>query len=64
MTEGAKYHNCIGTYLHGPILPKNPRLADYLIAKAIERQTKTKAKLERLNDNIENRAHKVATTRP
>ena len=64
MTEGAKYHNCIGTYLHGPILPKNPRLADFLIAKAIERQTKSKAKLERLNDTVENRAHKVATTRP
>ena len=64
MTEGAKCHNCIGTYLHGPILPKNPRLADFLIAKAIERQTKSKTKLERLNDAVENRAHKVATTRP
>ena len=64
MTEGAKYHNCIGTYLHGPILPKNPRLADFLIAKALERQTKKKVKLERLNDSVENRAHKVAASRP
>ena len=62
--EGARYHNCIGTYLHGPILPKNPRLADYLIAKAIERQTGKPIKLERLNDTAENRAHKVAATRP
>lgn len=62
--EGARYHNCIGTYLHGPILPKNPRLADYLIAKAIERQTGKLIKLERLNDTAENRAHKVAATRP
>ena len=64
MIEGAKYKNCIGTYLHGPVLPKNPRLADFLIAKAIERQTKSRPKLERLNDTVENRAHKVATTRP
>ena len=64
MTEGAKYQNCIGTYLHGPILPKNPRLADFLIAKALERQTKKKIKLERLNDSVENRAHKVAASRP
>ena len=63
-TEGARYNNCIGTYLHGPVLPKNPRVADYLILKAIERKQKSKAKLERLNDSIENRAHKVAASRP
>ena len=62
-TEGARYKNCIGTYLHGPILPKNPRVADWLILKAIERH-QTKPKLERLNDSIENRAHKVAASRP
>jgi len=62
--EGARYHNCVGTYLHGPILPKNPRITDFLIAKAIERQTGSPAKLERLNDNIEVKAHKVAATRP
>ena len=62
--EGARYHNCIGTYLHGPILPKNPRLADYLIAKALERQAGKPIKLEHLNDTAENRAHKVAATRP
>lgn len=63
MTEGAKYHNCIGTYLHGPVLPKNPRIADYLIKKALEKQGKS-SKLDHLNDAIENRAHKVASTRP
>ena len=62
-TEGARYKNCIGTYLHGPILPKNPRVADWLILKAIERH-QTKPKLERLNDSIEIRAHKVAASRP
>lgn len=62
-TEGARYKNCIGTYLHGPILPKNPRVADWLILKAIERKH-PKTKLERLNDSIEIRAHKVAASRP
>lgn len=62
-TEGARYKNCIGTYLHGPVLPKNPRVADWLILKAIERK-QSKTKLERLNDSIENRAHKVAASRP
>ena len=64
MTEGAHYKNCIGTYMHGPLLPKNPRLADYLISKAIENKTHKAAKLTPLNDHIENRAHQVATTRP
>jgi CobQ-like glutamine amidotransferase family enzyme len=63
LTEGAKYLNCIGTYLHGPVLPKNPRLADFLILKAAERKQKT-TRLERLNDSIENRAHKTAASRP
>ncbi len=37
-TEGAIYKNSIGTYLHGPILPKNPFLADWLIQKALEKK--------------------------
>ncbi len=34
-SEGAVYKNVIGTYLHGSLLPKNPKLADYLIEKAV-----------------------------
>lgn len=34
-SEGARYHNVIGSYLHGSLLPKNPLLADFLIEKAI-----------------------------
>lgn len=64
MTEGAKYNNCIGTYLHGPILPKNPRVADFLILKALENKTGKTQKLAVLNDRLEQRAHKIATTRP
>ena len=34
-TEGIVVGNCMGTYFHGPVLAKNPHLADYLIAKAL-----------------------------
>ena len=35
-TEGARVHHVIGTYLHGSILPKNPVVADWLVARAVE----------------------------
>jgi hypothetical protein len=38
-TEGARTHNVVGSYLHGPILPANPALADALIALAAEKAT-------------------------
>lgn len=63
-TEGAFYHNCIGTYLHGPLLPKNPRVADFLILKALQRKDPKITKLKPLNDNIELHAHSVAAKRP
>jgi CobQ-like glutamine amidotransferase family enzyme len=37
-TEGARTQNAIGTYLHGPILPGNPQLADSLLMLALEGQ--------------------------
>ena len=49
--EGAVYKNSIGTYMHGPILPKNPELADYLIAKAVDAD-----ELEPLDDSLEDLA--------
>lgn len=36
--EGARYKNVIGTYLHGSILPKNPKLADFFIQTAVTRK--------------------------
>jgi hypothetical protein len=54
--EGAVYKNTIGTYLHGPILPKNPELADYLIGKALEIKYKEKIELVALDDLLENEA--------
>lgn len=50
-TEGARYKNVFGTYLHGSFLPKNPHFADYLIELA------TGAKPEPLDDEIEKMAH-------
>ena len=35
ISEGARYENVIGSYLHGSLLPKNPAIADFLIHKAI-----------------------------
>ena len=56
-TEGARYKNVFGTYLHGSLLPKNPHLADYLISLALEKRFGEKFKLEKLNDAIEYSAH-------
>lgn len=36
ITEGLWYKNTIGSYLHGPILARNPHLADYLISKSLD----------------------------
>lgn len=55
-SEGAIYKNSFGTYLHGPVLPKNPLLADYLISKALEVKYKSTIKLEKLNDDLEEKA--------
>lgn len=35
-TEGARYKNVIGSYLHGSLLPKNPAIADFLIEQAAQ----------------------------
>lgn len=55
-TEGARYRNAVGSYLHGAILPKNPRLADWLIETALRRKY-GQALLAPLEDSFEARAH-------
>jgi CobQ-like glutamine amidotransferase family enzyme len=55
--EGVKRLNLIGTYLHGPLLPKNAWLADRLIALALERRTGSAPALEPLRDDLEVAAH-------
>ncbi|SHG49666.1 hypothetical protein SAMN02745221_00346 [Thermosyntropha lipolytica DSM 11003] len=54
-TEGISYKNLIGTYLHGPLLPKNPAIADFFI-QAILKRKGLELKGE-LDDRIENFAH-------
>ncbi len=53
--EGVIYKNVIGTYIHGPLLPKNPQLADYIISKAAERKY-GEINLADMNDDWENKA--------
>jgi len=53
--EGVIFKNVIGTYIHGPLLPKNPSLADYIIKKALERKY-GEINLSDINDDWENKA--------
>lgn len=55
--EGIVYKNVIGTYLHGPLLPKNPQLADWLIQHALERKYGQKVVLTPLDDSQEKEAN-------
>ena len=55
--EGVVYKNVIGTYLHGPLLPKNPQVADYLIQKALERRYNRPMELKVLDDREEKEAN-------
>jgi len=61
-SEGIVYKNSIGTYLHGSMLPKNPDLADWLIARAVERRY-GKVELQPLNNELEERAHDAVLRR-
>lgn len=54
--EGLCYKNVFGTYLHGPLLPKNPGLADHLIGLALKRQG-VGEELKPLDDAFERRAN-------
>jgi len=51
--EGARLGNVIGTYLHGPLLPKNAWFADWLIVTALD----LPGELEPLDDRFEAAAH-------
>jgi CobQ-like glutamine amidotransferase family enzyme len=62
-TEGAVYRNVFGTYLHGSLLPKNPKFADHVIQTALARSHRG-FRLDQINvridDTIEERAHASA----
>ncbi len=56
--EGCLYKNVVGTYVHGPLLPKNPAVADYLISRALDRRYGSSL-LEPLDDTAELAANQV-----
>jgi len=58
--EGVRRGRLIGTYLHGPLLPKNVCLADRLIEWALEARYGQRPSLEALDDRLEERAHECA----
>ena len=62
-TEGAVYKNCIATYSHGPFLPKNPHIADWLITKALEVKYKKPIVIKQLDDSLEWQAHEAMLMR-
>lgn len=53
--EGFFLTNVIATYLHGPLLSKNPELADYIIKYCLDRKYSEDIILEPLNDEFENK---------
>ena len=62
--EGARVGRAIGTYLHGPLLPRNPWLADWLLAQALaHRSGGDPPELAPLADELEARAHAVSAER-
>lgn len=63
-TEGARFKNVFGTYLHGSFLPKNPHFADYLIKLALEKRYSDNIELQKLNDEIEIQAHMALINKP
>ncbi|MDE0194527.1 MAG: glutamine amidotransferase [bacterium] len=62
-TEGAVANRTVGTYLHGPLLPKNPWLADLLLGWALEHRYGRSFDLEPLDDRLEQAAHTAAVAR-
>jgi CobQ-like glutamine amidotransferase family enzyme len=61
--EGCRVGNAIGTYLHGPLLPRNPWLADWLLARALEHRLDKAPALADLSDELEHEAHQVSAMR-
>jgi lipid II isoglutaminyl synthase (glutamine-hydrolysing) len=62
--EGCRVGRALGTYLHGPLLPRNPWLADWLLAQALAHATGSDpSPLEPLDDELEAEAHAVSARR-
>jgi CobQ-like glutamine amidotransferase family enzyme len=62
--EGCRLGRALGTYLHGPLLPRNPWLADWLLARAVARSTGGEPpRFQPLADELEAQAHAVSAAR-
>jgi CobQ-like glutamine amidotransferase family enzyme len=62
--EGCRLRRAIGTYLHGPLLPRNPGLADWLLAQALAHRTGgDPPELAPLPDDLETEARRVSAER-
>jgi lipid II isoglutaminyl synthase (glutamine-hydrolysing) len=63
--EGCRAGRVVGTYLHGPLLPRNPWLADWLLAQALAHRTGSgeAPRFEPLPDELEAKAHAVSAQR-
>lgn len=61
--DGVRYRNIIGTYLHGPLLSKNPEIADWLISGALTRKFDEPATLKPLDDSAELSANEFMASR-
>jgi CobQ-like glutamine amidotransferase family enzyme len=62
--EGARVNNAFGTYMHGPLLSKNPVFADVLLAYALDLLGEDQNVLTPLDDELAQRAANIAATRP
>jgi CobQ-like glutamine amidotransferase family enzyme len=62
--EGCRVGRAVGTYLHGPLLPRNPWFADWVIRQALaHRLGGEPPQLEPLSDELESQAHAVSARR-
>src|SRR5699024_11118658 len=61
--EVVVFKNVIATYLHGPLLPKNPQVCDYLLERALKRKYGEDARLEPLPDELERSANSYIADR-
>jgi hypothetical protein len=62
--EGCRLGNALGTYLHGPLLPRNPWLADWLLGRALAHAgTGEPPTLAPLTDELEAEAFRVSAER-
>jgi lipid II isoglutaminyl synthase (glutamine-hydrolysing) len=61
--EGCRVGRAVGTYLHGPLLPRNPWFADWLLEQALARRLGESPELTPLDDELEEEAHSISARR-